>query len=647
MQTTTISSIRIRSDFSSSTATFHNSSVFNQRYTYTTAIPKFRYNNTNTNRSISKSSKEFNPIASTSKLNPSLEIPPSILRAREEAARRKDKIVFKAEGSKKDGIFTRSSIGEKKLKISYEVKDNRGAASWSISQKKGKGREVKEFEVEEVPSLYAQEPLRVPKTEKELLDSLVVLRTLGSKVSADKLFNIHSHYSLRHLVSRRTYTYLLTHTYKDSNLRLAREILDEMEERGIERDEMIRRILLTSNLVRGDAVGVESVLRGIEERNIVALPILNWRRDLGVEGKGQGDDFKVWHKKTERDSAHKAVEAMESMTNSKSGWKGNSPSIIPRNISILDKKLAKQPSRIPDDFERLSSHDIRALLEALVQDQRASEAFLIAQSWLDVNRPTLLSPSSPPSAFLSRLSPQLIKTSTQSSELPPPIIHHSPARFRPAPIFILPRLQPILTLEQSNFKRAQIFHNGIAITLLNILIKALLSTGSSPSSCKTFVSAFCERNSFPESILLPNQITLIELIRGYEKSAHSWSISMRMVNWFAVTFGFKVRLSSGRYGRRKFISGSSRQLRRVAPQHNISPDIGRLLLRYAIEDLKSSNVSEELKIRVRKWWREIERHDIGWSSEETVRVVKKAIEVGLLEHEKVRPLAKVGGRIES
>lgn len=637
MQTTTISSIR--SNFPCCPSTFHNSLTFTQRYTYTTAIPKFRSNDTRSNKSIPQKNKEFNPIASTSKWSPSLEIPSSILRAREEAVRRKGRLVLKAEGSKKDGIFSRSSIGEKKVKISYEVKDNRGAASWSIGQKKGRVRESKVVAVEEVPSLYVQEPLRVPKTENELLNALVVLRTLGSKVSADKLFDIHSHPSLRHLVSRRTYTYLLTHAYKDSNLRLAREILDEMKERGIERDEMIGRILLSSNLVRGDAVGVESVLRGIEERNVVALPILNWRRDLGVEGKGQGDDFKVWHKKKERESALKAVEAMESISTSKSGWKSSSASTIPRNISILDTKLAKQPSRIPDNFEKLSSHDIRALLEALVQDQRASEAFLISQSWIDVNLPTLQPPSSPPSAFLSRSSSNMVVASHITAL---PRLPHLQVRFRPSPIFILPRLQPILTLEQANYKRAQAFHNGISITLLNILIKALLSTGSSPSSCKTFVSAFCLRNSFPDSILLPNQITLIELLRGYEKSAYSWTVSMRMVNWFAVTFGFKVRLSTGRYSRRKFISGSSRQLRKVAPQHNISPDIGRLLLRYAIEDSKSSNLSEELKMRVRKWWREIERHDIGWSSEETVRVVKRAIEVGLLENDRLRPLAKVG-----
>lgn len=544
-------------------------------------------------------------------------VPPAIARARKEAEQSKLRVLRRNNGElRKDGIMRRSGKSTKPLELEYGHRDNRAGGTWSVAGKKATESDGERKDTSGLPELYKEEPLRIPKSERELLEALVALRSTPPRIAAEQLFEIHSHPNLRHLVSKRTYTYLLTHSYKDSNLRLAREVLQEMKERRIPRDETIMRILLKSNLIRGDKAGVESVLDSIRDSKVVALPLLNWRRDLGEAGRGQGDAFNVWH--VDRGERRPEVIESDATTPTKSGWKGKRR--VSHSIPLQPRSPKPTVSSIPDSFETLSTYDIKALVESLVQTRQAPEAFLIAQSWLDVNRPSLEDIAPPPSAFSLRAShPPLAR------DAPP---HRQPRiRRRPAPIFVRPRLRPIPTPQEIRYKAAQVQHVETCVVLLNILVKALLSTGTLLGSCKSFVVAFTSRNSFKDLTVLPNQITLIELIAGLKGDEHSWVKSVRLVNWFGTGFGFEFRLASGKLGRRTFPSRTS------SLSTFCSAEVGTAMLRLALEDRLSNAGAIPVRM-VRKWWMAIDKREAGWRVAEVRRVVNKAVERSLLLEER-------------
>lgn len=451
---------------------------------------------------------------------------------------------------------------------------------------------------------------KLPTSEKELFALLARLRRLHQPPTAAFISSFHSHPLLRPFVSPRSYALVVHHCYEKRDLRAARQVLDEMAERGVSRTDALVRTLLRAALTRGDAATVQELVASEGERGRQLLPLLNWRRDLGEEGKGRGDAWKVRTKS----EARKLQEEWERKVGARAtGVAGTQDSVEVH--PDLDGRLQRQRTLIPQRVRGLSNYDITVLVESLVQDCRAPEAFHVAQAWLSSNRPKpfgIPPPPPPPS--------------------PPPDPSPPYVIYRPAPVFILPRLRPPSPFTpslstDSTFLRACATYEKTLLVLLNILLRALIIDGALEQPCQAFVTDFLSSNSPHSYPVTPNATTLLELVQSVRVKAPQWKRACGIVEWMGRTEGLPKETTRAR---RRFgeADDEARMIECVPPR------VALLMLRLALDEEEHRTQPDSKKrfaARVAGWWSRIDRRSDLWETAEAREVMNRAVKVGLVE----------------
>lgn len=462
----------------------------------------------------------------------------------------------------------------------------RGFASSAVAWKEADGRE------------------RLPTSEAELFGLLVRLRRLHQPPTAAFVASFHSHPLVRPFVSPRSYALVVHHCYERRDLRRARQVLDEMAERGIPRTDSLVRTLVRGALTRGDAARVQELGASERDRGGSLLPLLNWRRDLGEEGKGKGD---VWKARTKVE-ARKIQEEWDRKVGARTtGAAGTRNSVEVHED--LDGRLKRQRTLIPRRVRGLANYDLTVLVESLVQDCRAPEAFHVAQAWLSSNcpKPSDTPPPPPPS--------------------PEPSLPH--VIYRPAPIFILPRLRPPSASRSSPpsdsdtpFIRACATYEKTLLVLLNILLRALIIDGAPEPPCQAFITEFLSSNSPPSyRPIAPNSTTLLELVQSVRAHSPQWERACGIVEWMGRTYGLPKETTRERKRFREEDDGA-RMIEFVPPR------IALLMLRLALEEEEIWTREGPKKVfaaKVRKWWSRIDRTSDLWVTAEAREVVKRAV----------------------
>lgn len=522
----------------------------------------------------------------------------------------------------------------------------------------------------------------VPTTPDELLRLMYKLRRMQPPASPIRLVEIHSHPSLTSLTSEATYAYVLRLAYRFSNLALARGLLTEMDDRGIEKGKLTCLALLYGFTRRADEQGVARMRqvmadRGWDQEHAVGERKIDYwreRRDLGdaVQGKGLGDRWKAWGRRgwgsAKALAASGAEEARQRLD----------PSGHLVGQVITEKQTLLRPRvPIPINVGALDGHTIVTLVDSLVQERRAPEAFEVVETWLDQNRPGAQD-------HPTRRSKDDVATGF-------PLDPRAPVEYAPAPFYVharktyLRKLSPKTSSATAAATQRSLAHyHSRALLLLNVLLKSLLMNYISPDGCRTFVLEFVERhsvvshsvrNGVAERVpgIMPDGVTLRELLMNLRGRKNGWRRGLQTIEWFADQFGGLPGETSASF-RRNTPSTSTASLSllsialpratdevdpsptltsldesapdpspAVVPLNESTPPTSRVNLRIALLILNHATTHHNYLTRnstsqlthareVRAWWATLRvRDDPEWGSRLTGDMMSKARRKGLLD----------------
>lgn len=521
------------------------------------------------------------------------------------------------------------------------------------------------------------ESLSLPVTEPELYQFLRQTKAAYTSLPVEWLASFHSHGNLAHLVSSRTYRFLLRAAFGISDLRLVRALLAEIKDRGIRIDDATSWTVLRGyaalgpRLRREDEAVRTALMEELGEAGAaVARPTR--RRNFGQSGKGLNDLDELWKGWTVRGRDSRLRDQLEGLLSSpRSGpeagpaspatkrskvgsssprAKANLRNAEPASSPMRRIALSRPPTLIPPLAHTLPGPAVAALTQALVSDRRKDDALGIAESWLAANRLVLEPPSSkkPPD--------------------PPPALEPAPlltdraaGGFRPAAL--------------SSYLRQAAAYHSTAVVLLNILLKPLFLERAPLPVIRTFVASFVRTHSAarPAPPLVPDIVTLRTLVAGVLGTPTAWDRATSLVDWFGYQWGIPLAdpCSNARHrfppppdveaerlevAPRSAGAGSvlnslvvdERQPRShvdvnlllVKPHAVVSPDVALLLLRHAADQysrgLHAQSASRRRVWRqsIRAWWRSFYKDDATtdvWTGQKARSVVRRAVKAGMFK----------------
>ena len=514
----------------------------------------------------------------------------------------------------------------------------------------------------------------LPTNEEEMLHLMYKLRRSNPPLAPIRLAQIHSHPTLAHFVSQSSYAYLLRLSYRMSNLALSRQILEEMKERKVVRGKEVCLAMLYGFQKRGDmagAVQMRTVLRenGWEDETGAGEDFWRERRDLGKEqGKGSGDTWKAWGRRGWGSAKMLAeAEAAKEKELAKGIVTKMTPGVLPRPDVV-----------IPLHVGALSGQTVIRLVDSLVHERRTPEAFNVAESWLDMNRPNRPTPLAAPSTTASTTTPTTASSQQENFALTPrPAIEYAPA-----PIYLhlrRPGSRPLSpatsTFSEATHRRSVTLYNSRALILLNILLKSLLMHYVPPFGARSFVLEYIDRHSVSNDLnvgnidgIRPDIVTLRELLMNLRSRKNGWRRGIETINWYNHEFGglpgepvssFRRRFKPISHYSSTLSAGSNAPLSNLLsffptshadalakaalppPASRINFRLALLLLNYAVAHQKLLTRNSESRamhsIEVKAWWESLDvKGDKEWDSRLAGDIFKKAVRCGVLETRHVK-----------
>ncbi|BGP22162.1 hypothetical protein JCM10295v2_001040 [Rhodotorula toruloides] len=486
-----------------------------------------------------------------------------------------------------------------------------------------------------------------PSTVNELLHFLIRVKTFYRYPDLEALADFHASEAVAPFVSTASYRFLLKLAFNDSNLRLARTLLSEMEEKEVALDEATQRIVVQGYLPRGE-LGPDD-----ERRNQAAIRALRVnpslaplvpRRDLGEKGKGNGDPRERWkgwtitsrHRREMREL--RVQQAQEERRAAHAEAQRNAPlhlrSAPERNPAPLARPRARVPPRppliIPQASHRLDRYAVAALVQRLVREDRVKDGFALARSWLLANKP--------------HLDPEASAASTRQTS----------GNTHPGL-----RLDDTLPHVQRYPKECDLYH-ATSRVLMNILLKALFAERTAAPVIRNFITNYLTTYSAdpPARSNVPELNTLRLLISGLRGATNAWERAASYVDWFgyrwgmpradpldrrryyvvppspAVAIGLELADKDGKpLG--PFSNKPDRALLlRVAPHYLVTPEVAVMMLRLAVESQRKQRIAHATKRAINKWWHALDKRDSEiWTTYETKGLVYRAIKAGLIIQE--------------
>ncbi|EGU12578.1 Hob3p [Rhodotorula toruloides ATCC 204091] len=497
----------------------------------------------------------------------------------------------------------------------------------------------------------------LPTSSDELLQFLRRVKTVYVHPDLEALADFHASDAIAHFVSTDSYRFLLKLAFDASNLRLARALLSEMEEKEVAMDEPTQRVVVQGYLARGelgpeDERRKQAAIRALRVNPSMAPQV--FRRDLGEKGAGSGDPMERWkgwsitsrHRREMRELRELRAQQEEELRRGveKEAVLRSPPHLRSRrerHATPLARPQARVPPRppliIPRDAHRLDRYAVTALVHRLVREDRVSDGFALARSWLSANKPRL---DSETSAAYSRTTsdPQ---TQTRSDDT------HSHVR--------------------QYLQHSTLYHKTSRI-LMNILLKALFAERSPRPVIRDFITNFLTTYSAdpPAPDNLPEVSTLRLLVSGLRGATNAWVRAASYVDWFGYRWGMPKADPSDRAWyhvvppSRESAVGlgladkdgkplgpfakkpKDSRLLPLAPHRLVTPDVAILMLRHAVESAKKRNVGSATKRAINEWWHGLDKRGSEiWRTYEAKGLVYRAIKAGLIvEEEKVEGRAK-------
>ncbi|GAA5850850.1 hypothetical protein JCM8547_009106 [Rhodosporidiobolus lusitaniae] len=484
-----------------------------------------------------------------------------------------------------------------------------------------------------VDSLFEQ-PL--PSSEPELYSYLHLVKATQRSVRPEWLAWFHAQPRIVPFTSSRTYRFLIQYAFEASNLRLVRGLLADMEELGTKRDEQVLRVLLRGYLRHGKDDEAREVAQAMG-RKWIALQATK-PRIAGDAGEGMKPaEFEVlwkgWDARgrdfRKRDEVREAMKLREEMvTGRRVGGKVGRRRVQlpspPRPLPTLPSTLSPRTYvSIPRNPTSLSSSDITALVDLLIQDGRRPAAFALAKSWLEANRPV------PPAAPPPSLSP----------------IPHNSASSATSSTSDLPTFGSLV---------AQ--YSAAALVLLHLLLRSLILECPSWQTIRTFLDTFLSQHSPPPPSrpLTPNLVTLRLLVSAFHRHPEAWQETRNVIDWFGYRWGMPI--PGKPHSHRLYFTPPSKNRRHrlrlypsqlayspfpyfptfsSPPSSHVPPDLALLLLRHAISSRQSGALYPKSRLEeVRTWWAALDRDPAkneAWAGHKARVAWKKAVEAGVVE----------------
>lgn len=540
----------------------------------------------------------------------------------------------------------------------------------------------------------ATEP-SLPTTEPALLALLRRLSRQHPPPHPEWIAYFHSLPAFETIVSPRTYAHLLHLGHSRSDCpKLYNELLEEMQERKLWSEqgvwaaqgrpggdgEWAAREMLAAALKRGSRYEVEQVLELMRGRGWGGITVINDVRNLGPKGEHHGDERHKWKGKGKVEAQRNASPELSFPSSSpppaQPPWtpprtpkmvRYSRASLYERSSTFheLDHLLRRQPPHMPRDASRLTSEDVTALVESFVIEEKAPEAFRIAQSWLKAARQRLASVK--PQAYASpsaRLLASLVSrrsSSPSSTSNPLPSLAFNPQTASP------PSPESLV----ADDKFARIAYHKTAIVLLNILLKSLFSERASLGVVKSFVKDFVKGNGLPSPTdpsspssstnapfdgssstlipLIPGLTTLRTLLSGLEGRDGGFAKGISIVKWFSLQWGLPrtewelLSLGEKEEGSPRLYLDAKKGLdpSGLPPHFFLDGTSALLLLRLAMADHRrwDTQLPPDRKAAfveaIRTWWTALEKEEGDaedvWCTRNAKVLECKAVESGLLD----------------
>ncbi|BGP29367.1 hypothetical protein JCM10296v2_001106 [Rhodotorula toruloides] len=501
----------------------------------------------------------------------------------------------------------------------------------------------------------------LPTSSDELLRFLQRVKTVYVHPDLEALADFHASDTIAPFVSTDSYRFLLKLAFDASNLRLARALLSEMEEKEVAMDEPMQRVVVQGYLARGelgpeDERRKQAAIRALRVNPSMAPQV--FRRDLGEKGAGSGDPMERWkgwritsrHRREMRElraqqeeEARRAVEK-EAVLRSPPHLRSRRE----RHAASLATPQARVPPRppliIPRDAERLDRYAVTALVHRLVREDRVSDGFALTRSWLSANKP--------------RLDPEI--SAAYSCTISDPQTQ--------------PRTDDTHPHVRQYLQHSTLYHETSRI-LMNILLKALFAERSPRPVIRDFITNFLTTYSAdpPAPDNLPEVSTLRLLVSGLRGATNAWVRAASYVDWFGYRWGMPKADPSDRewyhvvspspesavglgladkdgkpLGPFAKKPASSRLLP-LAPHQLVTPNVAILMLRHAVESAKKRNIGSATKRAINEWWHGLDKRGSEiWRTYEAKGLVFRAIKAGLIvEEEKVEGEAKKAAKAKA
>lgn len=492
---------------------------------------------------------------------------------------------------------------------------------------------------------FLQQP--APSSPVELLQLLQRARAIYRPLDLEALAHFHASAAVSPFVSTASYRFLLKLAFDHSNLRLARALLSEMEEKEVAMDEATQRVVVQGYLARSelgpdDERRKQAAMRALRVNPSLAPQVP--RRDFGEKAAGSADPRERWKGWAITNRQRREMEALRTQQEEDArrvaeaeAWQALPPHLRSRRerrAVSLGRPAASRPPRppliVPRDAHRLDRYAITALVQRLVREDRVSDGFALARSWLTANKPHLDSNT------------HAAPTRETSSSAPPPRIDDTPPHVR------------------QYLQQCTLYHSTSRV-LMNILVKALFLEKAPRTVIRDFITTFIATHSAgpPARPNLPGIETLRLLVSGLRGAPHAWSRAISYIDWFgyrwgipkadpcdrrrhhfvlpspAVAVGLGLADSSGKplgpFANKPYAS----QLLSLAPHHLVTPDLAVLLLRHAVESHKHRWLGEGTKRAINKWWHGLDKRGSEiWTTYETKGLVKRAVKAGLIVEDK-------------
>ncbi|ORY53978.1 hypothetical protein BCR35DRAFT_355965 [Leucosporidium creatinivorum] len=547
----------------------------------------------------------------------------------------------------------------------------------------------------QVASTTAASDPSLPESEPALLALLRRLSRQHPPPHPEWIAYFHSLPAFEKIVSPRTYAHLLhiAHSRTDCP-KLFNELLEEMKERKLWSEhgvwaahgrpggdgEWAARQMLTAALKTGSRPEVEQVLELMRGRGWGGMTVINGVRNLGWRGQHRGDKRHKWKGKGKVEARRNvSAEVASPSSTSQAPWtpprtpkmvrySASSLSSATSTFHELDHLLRRQPPHMPRDSSRLTAEDAVALIESFVIEEKAPEAFQIAQSWLKAARQRLTSTKPEAQTSTSARLLQSLTTRRSASTSSP---RYLPPSLAPAPL--PPSPSPSETLLSDKF--ARIAYHKTAILLLNILLKSLYSERASIGVVRSFVKDFAERNGLPSpksssrsspsssakdpttvpspnsatlTPLIPGLTTLRTLLSGLEGRDGGFAKGVNIIKWFSLEWGLPRSewelLSLGNEDEgspRLRFNAKGVDSAGLAPHFLLDGTSALLLLRLAMADHRRWNdqlppeKKEAFVEMIRGWWAALAKEEGDAEDVWCTRAAKvlecKAVESGLLD----------------